>query len=109
MRNKRSILIISIIAIITIGGFIQLYPRSAMKLIHKKTGCVIAEQKGDQIYINDPFIEAEIKLKGIAIPSFLSEKFEGKSVVRMGDPLFNKAFKTVYLPFNLKKDAFSWE
>jgi len=97
----------SIIVVIT--GLFLLFPRNTMKLVHKKTGYIIAKKTKDHLSINDPFILEEIKLKGISIPLFLRSQFNGHDVIKMGDPLFNKAFEQVYIKFAMKADGIDWQ
>jgi hypothetical protein len=83
--------------------------RSEMKLIHKTTRFVVAETDNKSIIIKDPFLEKELKLKGIKIPPVLKDQFEGKAVVKMGDPLFAKAFKEIYLKLNMGESSYEWK
>jgi len=94
-----------------IMGFIctSLFQRTSMKLIHKTTGFVVAQEQGQSLQINDPFLEKELKLKGIAIPAPLRAQFDGKAVVRVGDPLFAKAFREVYLRINMGEGSYEWK
>lgn len=87
---------------------ISLVVRTCMKLIHKNTGYVVAEQSGSALVINDPFIQKELKLKGIQIPPALRSQYDGKSIIRMDDPLFAKAFKEVYLKMHSNQTSFEW-
>ena len=89
--------------------FTSLTNRSEMKLIHKTTRFVVAEMDNKSIIIKDPFLEKELKLKGIKIPPVLQNQFEGKTVVKMGDPLFPKAFKEIYLKLNMGESAYEWK
>ena len=80
-----------------------------MKLIHKTTGFVVAQMQGESLQINDPFLAKELKLKGIAIPAPLRNQFDGKAVVRMGELLFAKAFREVYLKINMGEGSYEWK
>ena len=80
-----------------------------MKLIHKTTRFVVAEMDNKSITIKDPFLEKELKLKGIKIPQVLKDQFEGKTAVKMGDPLFPKAFKEIYLKLNMGETSYEWK
>ncbi len=79
-----------------------------MKLIHKSTGFVVAEIQDGSIQIKDPFLAKELQLKGISIPIPLRSEFDGKSAIRMGDPLFVKAFREVYLRINMDEGSYEW-
>lgn len=89
--------------------YISLFQRTSMKLIHKTTGFVVAHEQGQSLKINDPFLAKELNLKGIAIPSPLRANYDGKSVIRMDDPLFAKAFREVYLKINMGEASYEWK
>lgn len=80
-----------------------------MKLIHKPTRFIVAEMDNNSIIIKDPFLQKELKLKGIKIPPVLKDQFEGKTVVKMGDPLFPKAFKEIYLKLHMEESSYEWK
>lgn len=107
-RFKKTLLWIALAAIVG-SIFIPLFQRNTMKLVHKSSGFVVAEKQGRTVSIKDPFLAKELKLKGISIPVPLRDKFEGKAVVRMGDPLFSKAFEEVYLRLNMEGNSYEWK
>ena len=73
-----------------------------MKLVNSKTGFVIAEVSENKCQFHDPIMEQELTNEGIFIPQFLRSEFNGKKHVFPGDPLFAKAFVTVYYEFTIK-------
>jgi hypothetical protein len=87
---------------------ISLLKRTCMKLIHKQSGFVVAQQQDTALKINDPFLEKELKIKGITIPVALRKDYDGKSVIMMDDPLFPKAFKEVYMKLSMKEEMYQW-
>jgi hypothetical protein len=49
-----------------------------------------------------------MKETGILIPPLLTQTFEGREVVFLGDPLFEKAFIEVYYPFCIAHSVYHW-
>ncbi|MEI8329605.1 MAG: hypothetical protein WCG14_06380 [Chlamydiia bacterium] len=84
-------------------------PRNTMKLVHKTTGFVIAEQTGSSVTIKDPLLLMELTMKGVSIPPFKRALFDGKSEVHLNDPLFTIAFKEVYLKLYRNEDLYEWK
>lgn len=107
-RFKKTLLWIALAAIVG-SIFTPLFQRNTMKLVHKSTGFIVAEKQGRTVSIKDPFLAKELKLKGISIPAPLRDKFGGKAVVKMDDPLFPKAFEEVYLRLNREKSSYEWK
>jgi hypothetical protein len=79
-----------------------------MQLINIKTGCVIVEYKESATLFYDPFLEREMKMKGICIPPYLRSAFEGKSVIRFKDKEFQRAFKDVYAQAVFNSPIYQW-
>lgn len=80
-----------------------------MKLVHKQTGNVVVEFKDNITTFHNPFLEKEIKQRGIFIPPFMRDQFDGKEIVFMTDPLFEKAFVDVYWQFTMPKTQYEWQ
>lgn len=87
---------------------LSLLKRSCMQLIHKQTGFVVAEEKTMAFAVKDPFLRKDLEINGITIPAPLRAQYEGKSVVKMSDPLFPKAFKEVYMKLHMKEGLYEW-
>jgi hypothetical protein len=80
-----------------------------MKLINMKTGFVVVEFKEKKAEFHDRFLEAEMKETGILIPPIMMKDFEGKEVIFLGDPLFEKAFVEVYYPLCIVNSIYQWQ
>lgn len=81
----------------------------SMKLVNTKTGYIVVEfQKGKAVF-NDRFLEAEMKETGILIPAHMIDNFEGKEVIFLNDPLFEKAFIEVYYPLCIANSLYQWQ
>jgi len=80
-----------------------------MKLVHPKTGFIVAEEEKNNIIFHDRFLEKDLKKNGIAIPVFLRKKFHGKAIIRWEDEEFSHAFKEVYIPFSMASEKFQWK
>jgi hypothetical protein len=79
-----------------------------MQLINKETGFVLVEYKKDTTIFHDRFLAKQMAQRGILIPPALRSAFENKQVIRLNDPLFQKAFKEVYFPLSIHSPAFEW-
>ena len=80
-----------------------------MKLVNTKTGFVVVEFKQGKAEFHDRFLETEMKETGILIPPFMIDAFQGKEVIFLGDPLFEKAFIEVYYPFCIANVVYQWQ
>jgi len=79
-----------------------------MKLINKKTGFIVVEFQKGKVQFHDRFLEAEMKETGILIPPAMTDQFEGKEVIFLGEPLFEKAFLEVYYPLCIANSVYQW-
>lgn len=79
---------------------------NVMKIVHKKTQKCLVEFKDGGAHFYDPILEKEMSHKGVYIPPFMRESFEGKTEVFPQDPLFQKAFLEVYCIFVLPQHEF---
>ena len=79
------------------------------KLINMKTGRAVVEFFSGRAIFHDRFLEEEMRQVGICIPSHMLEMFDGKSVIYLTDPLFEKAFIEVYTPFYIENALFQWQ
>ncbi len=80
-----------------------------MKLINTKTGYIVVEFENGKVQFHDRFLETEMKETGIFIPASMTSEFEGKEVVYLGDPLFEKAFVEVYYPLCIANSLYQWQ
>ena len=80
-----------------------------MQLVDKNTGKVILEFRDEAVIFHSPFLEAQFEERGIPIPLAMQALFEGKQEIFLGDPLFQKAFVEVYLPFYMAGANSSYE
>lgn len=92
-----------------IGATIALLNGEPMKLVNTKTGYIVVELIEGKANFHDRFLEAEMKEAGILIPPSMIDSFEGKEVVFLGDPLFEKAFIEVYYPLCIANDLYQWQ
>lgn len=74
-----------------------------------ETGNIIVEFINGTIQFNDRFLELEMKETGIYIPSPQSSDFNGKEIVYLNDPLFEKAFIYVYYPQCIANSLYQWQ
>lgn len=80
-----------------------------MKLINVRTGFVVVEFQDGKTHFNDPFLQAEMQETGILIPPAHAEEFQGKEVIYLGDPLFEKAFFEIYYPLCIAHSLYQWK
>ncbi len=50
-----------------------------------------------------------LRIQGIAIPLQLQEKYQQKAFVKLGDPLFQKAFCEIYCPQYFGSKEYEWK
>ncbi len=81
----------------------------SMKLVDTKTGHVVIEFIDHNPKFHSRFLEKVLTAEGILIPPPLRKEFEDKEVIFVDDPLFEKAFKEVYLPFCLSTRGSTYE
>lgn len=81
----------------------------SMKLVNTKTGFVVLELNRGKVQFHDRFLEAEMKETGILIPPAMADSFEGKEVIFLNDPLFEKAFIEVYYPLCIANSLYQWK
>ena len=79
------------------------------KLMNMETGAVVVEFVDGSVEFGDCFLELEMELNGIYIPSSKKMDFEGKEIVYMNDPLFEKAFREVYDPLCIANSLYQWQ
>ena len=80
-----------------------------MKLVNRKTGFVVVEFLQGKVEFHDRFLESEMKETGILIPPALASQYEGKEVIFLGEPLFEKAFVEVYYPLCIANSVYQWQ
>jgi hypothetical protein len=81
----------------------------SMKLVNVKTGFVVVEFNQGKVAFHDRFLETEMKETGILIPPALASEYEGKEVIYLGDPLFEKAFIHVHFPHCFATSVYQWQ
>lgn len=71
---------------------------------------IIAEfdETKNTLVIKNSFIQKTLEKNGILIPNNQQSQYEGKSVIKPGDKLFNKAFKQIYSTQHMGSDVFKW-
>lgn len=74
-----------------------------MRLVNPNNGFVVLEFQGDQTIIHDKFLNAEMIKHGISIPAYLLKAYNNQEQVRLGDTLFQRAFKEIYYPFAMSR------
>jgi hypothetical protein len=80
-----------------------------MKLVNTKTGFVVVEFKQGKAEFHDRFLEAEMKETGILIPPSFVSQYQGKEVILLTDPLFEKAFIEIYYPLCIANVVYQWQ
>ena len=80
-----------------------------MKLINTKTGYVVVEFQNGRAHFHDRFLEAEMKETGILIPPAYTSQYEGKEVIFLGEPEFERAFKEIYYPLCIANLRYQWQ
>jgi hypothetical protein len=108
MRKKWYLVALSLICSGLVAFFIN-FTGSIMQLVNVKTGFVVVEYKGKKTLFHDRFLEQSMKKHGILIPPFKREDFAGKTVVRLSDKDFQKAFKEIYYPFSMSPQTYQWQ
>lgn len=80
-----------------------------MKIVHKNSGNVIAEETAGKLIVHNENFKNEWEISGIAIPHFMKNQYGGASVVKLGDKNFKKALVEVYYELNMNHDNFTLE
>ena len=78
-------------------------------LVNMQTGYIVVRFNEGGAVFNDRFLEKEMRETGIEIPISLQPEFEGKAVIYLSDPLFEKAFQQVYYPFCIANELYQWQ
>ncbi len=82
---------------------------TTMKLVNTKTNYVVVEFSEGKVQFHDRFLETEMKETGILIPKSSSGEYEGKEVIYLDDPLFEKAFIEIYYPLCIANTVYQWQ
>jgi hypothetical protein len=101
-------IILSILGMVLIH-FQPSHEEQKMKLIHVKSGFVVAEYKGEKTIIHDRILEKEMSIRGVMIPPALRSEYSGKGAVRLSDKEFQKAFKELYFATAFNPKNYHWE
>lgn len=78
-------------------------------LINSETGHIVIEFIDGNAKVYDRFLEAEMRETGIYIPPSKRGDFDGKEVVYLSDPSFEKAFIEVYDPLCIANSPYRWQ
>jgi|GEM_PF-1658230 len=81
----------------------------SMKLVNTRTGFIVIEFKHGTPQFHDRFLEAEMKERGISIPSNRRADFDGKDSIYPNDPLFQQAFEEIYVPQTIASSYYQWQ
>lgn len=79
------------------------------KLVNMETGSVVVEFVNGKVQFTDWFLEIEMKKNGIYIPASIKQDFDGKEIVYMDDPIFERAFIDVYYPLCIANSLYQWQ
>ena len=79
-----------------------------MKLVNKEIDFIVVEFIDHKPIFYDRFLEAEMRDRGILIPSFLVKSYGNKTHVRIEDEEFERAFKEVFVPKAMGGEEFKW-
>lgn len=79
-----------------------------MRLVNLKSNKPIVEFRGEETVFYNKFLEKEMRMLGIPIPSGLRGDFEGKDTVYLENQNFQKAFKEIYYPVAMGAHLFRW-
>lgn len=79
------------------------------KLMNMETGSVVVEFINGHTRFGDLFLAIEMQQTGIYIPKFHQKDFEEKEIIYLGDPLFEKAFIEIYVPFCIANPLYQWQ
>ncbi|MBM3198815.1 MAG: hypothetical protein FJZ58_06135 [Chlamydiae bacterium] len=80
-----------------------------MKLVSITNHYPVVDFQEHQTVFYNKYLEKEMMEIGVIIPSFLQKQFAGKSVVKLGDVLFSKAFQEVYYKLYMNATNYHWE
>lgn len=80
-----------------------------MKLVNSRSGFVLVEFKNGAPLFHDRFLEAEMKERGVVIPSNQRAEYEGKDTIYPGDPQFQRAFTEIYVPLVIASNRYQWQ
>jgi hypothetical protein len=79
-----------------------------MQLIHLKTGFIVVEYQREKTLFHDPFLQREMKRRGILIPPSMRTEYNGRTVIRLEDADFQRAFKEIYTPAVFNNQMYVW-
>ena len=80
-----------------------------MKIVHRSTGRIIAEEEEDRVVVYNELFKRIWEKEGIAIPAFLKNDFNGVEKIKLGERNFSRALFEVYYKFNMNKKSFKLE
>lgn len=101
-KHMKNVLFIAGMFATTING-------ESMKLVDPKTDHAIIEFKDNTVKFYSAFLEKILRQEGISIPPGMRSSFNGKEVIFIDDPLFEKAFIEVFWPFHMDSAYASYE
>ena len=80
-----------------------------MKLVNTNSGFVVVEFVDHEPQFHDPILEMEMKEIGIAIPLVYRSEYDDRERVFFDDPLFEKAFRELFVKFKFDPKAYTWQ
>jgi len=69
---------------------------------------VLTIEDDGSVIIHDHFFKVNMQTQGVDIPAFLQDAYHHQDKVKLGDPLFAKAFQEVYWPMNMNPENYVW-
>lgn len=79
-----------------------------MKLIDVRSKETVVELNENGPRFPSEIMEWDMMHNGIAIPPYLQSEYDGKFIVFLDDPLFQKAFREIYFEFRMDHDNYQW-
>ncbi len=89
--------------------FISLLAAEPSRFVHEESGFVVVEKVNDQIYFNDPILEAEMLKSGVAIPPAHQSRYGGAERVKLDEERFFEAFQEFYTTYIFDPTLYHWE
>src|SRR6266404_5245436 len=109
-KRKPALFILSLVALL--GSLFLVFANitgKPMQLVNVQSGFIVVEYKGEKTIFHDPFLEDSMRKQGIIIPPAFRKDFSDKSIIRLNDVNFQKAFKEIYYPLSFNQQTFQWK
>ncbi len=112
MKKKTNKIIIATLACIlgasVLGAGIHGEEKMKKQLINKTNKFVVVEIEDGKFTFNDPILEVQMRELGVFIPPSQSDLYNGKEMITLDDPDFQRAFEQFYVPSNLHSSTYAW-